>query len=59
MDCLIVNSVIRLFVRSLGFSFAQASVCSLVCVSGLFSCFSVCLVLLAIHGRKHVITNKI
>ena len=59
MDRLIVNSVIRLFVRSLGCSFAQASVCSFVCVSGLFSCSSVCLVLLAIHGHKHVINNKI
>ena len=54
-----VNSVIRLFVRSLGCSSAQASVCSSVCVSGLFSCSSVCLVLLAIHGHKHVINNKI
>ena len=59
MDRFIVNSVIRLFVRSLGCSFAQASVCSFVCVSDLFSCSSVCLVLLAIHGHKHVINNKI
>ena len=27
-------------------------------VSGLFSCSSVCPVLLAIHGHKHVINNK-
>ena len=59
MDRLIVNSVIRLFVRSLGCSFAQASVCSFVCVSGLLSCSSVCPVLVAIHGKKHVIKNKI
>ena len=59
VDSLIVNSVIRLSVSSLGFSFTQASVCSFVCVSGLFSCFSVCPVLLAFHGQKHVINNKI
>ena len=59
MDRSIVNSVIRLFVRSLGCSFAQASVCSFVCVSGMFSYFSVCSVLLAIHGHKRVINNKI
>ena len=38
---------------------AQASVCPFVCVSGLFSCSSVCLVFLAIHGHKLVINNKI
>ena len=40
VDRLIVNSVSRRSVRSLGCSFARASVCSFVCVSGLFSCSS-------------------
>ena len=51
---LIVNSVIRLSVRSLECSFAWASACSFVSVSGLFSCSSVCPVLLARHGHRHV-----
>ena len=51
MDRLIVNSFIRPCVRQPG--------CSFVCVSGVFSCSSVCSVLLAIHGHKHVINNKI
>ena len=55
VDRLIVNSVIRLSIRSLGFSFARVSVCSFVCASGLFSCSSVFPVLLAIHGHKHVL----
>ena len=59
VDRLIVNSVIRLSVRSLGCSFAQVSACSFVCASGLFSCSSVCPVLLAIHGHKHVINNEV
>ena len=59
VDRLIVNSVIELSVCSLGCSFAQASVCSFVCVSGLFSCSSVFPVLLAIHGHKRVINSKI
>ena len=59
VDRLNVNSVIRLSVRSLGCSFARASVCSFVCVSDLFGCSPVCPVLLAVHGHKHVIKNKI
>ena len=55
MDHLIINSVIRLSVRSLGCSFAWASVCSFVCVSGLFRCSSICPVLLAFHGHENVI----
>ena len=59
MDRLIVNSVIRLSVRSSGCSFARAYACSFVCVSGLFSCSPVCLVLLSFHGHKHFIYNII
>ena len=40
-------------------SFSQASTRRTVYVSGLFSCSSVCPVLLAIHGHKHVINNRI
>ena len=46
VDRLIINSVIRLSVRPLRCSFARASACSFVCVSGLFGCSSVCPVLL-------------
>ena len=58
VDRLFVNSIIRPSVRTFGCSFVRASVCSFVCVSGLFSCSSVCPVLFVIHGHKHVIKNK-
>ena len=57
---------VRSLTRSFGYSlarsdvsFARDSVCSFVCVSGLFGCSSVCPVLLVIHGHKLVINNKI
>ena len=59
VDRLFVSSIIRPSVRPFGCSFARASVCSFVCVSGLFSCSSACPVLFAIHGHKHVIKNKV
>ena len=37
--------------------FARSSACAFVCVSGLFSCFSVCPVLCEVHGPKRVL-NK-
>ena len=49
---LTVNSVIRLSVCFSCYSFARSSARAFVCVSGLFSCSSVCPVLLAIHGHK-------
>ena len=59
VDRVFVNSFIRPSVRPFGCSFAQASVCSFIYVSGLISCSSACPVLFAIHGHKHVIQNKI
>ena len=47
------------FTRFLVRSFSPASTRQNVNVSGLFSCSSVCPVLLAIHEHKHVINNKI
>ena len=47
------------FTRFLVRSFSPASTRRTVYVSGLFNCSSVWPVLLAIHGHKHVINNKI
>ena len=47
------------FTRFLVRSFSPASTWRTVYVSGLFSCSSVCPVLLAIHEHKHVISNNI
>ena len=47
------------FTRFLVRSFSSASTRRTVYVSGLFSCSSVCPVLLAIHEHKHVLSNKI
>ena len=47
------------FTRFLVRSFSPASTQRTVYVSGLFSCSSICPVLLAIHEHKRVINNKI
>ena len=53
VDRLIVNSFIRLSICSSDCSFAHSSVGEFICVCGLFSCFSVCRVLLATHDHNH------
>ena len=49
------HSVIRLSDCATGCLFARSSVCAFVCVSGLFSCSSVCLFLLACSHEVHVL----
>ena len=60
VERLIVIWVIRLsvFVHTVCSSSCSFA-CAFVCVSGLFSCFSVCLVLLAINRHKNVTNNQI